>query len=125
MKEIQKLLNVSVSDYWQTHYMLDKISPKRSKNFGKTATDIIIINTIVPFLFIYGKHKKQEKFVERAIEFLEKTQGENNTIVNRFAALKFNVGSAYNTQSLLQLKNNYCSQKRCLHCGVGNSLLKK
>jgi hypothetical protein len=29
------------------------------------------------------------------------------------------------TQALLQLKNNYCNEKRCLDCAIGCNILKR
>jgi hypothetical protein len=34
------------------------------------------------------------------------------------------VDSAHSTQGLLQLKNEYCSAKKCLKCNIGNYLIK-
>jgi hypothetical protein len=33
--------------------------------------------------------------------------------------------NAYDTQALLELKNNYCAKKRCLHCAIGIKILKR
>ena len=32
--------------------------------------------------------------------------------------------NAFETQSLLQLKNEYCDKSKCLECGIGIQLLK-
>jgi hypothetical protein len=32
--------------------------------------------------------------------------------------------SAFETQALLQLKNEYCSKSRCLECNIGIELMK-
>ena len=32
--------------------------------------------------------------------------------------------NAFDSQALIELKNEYCSKKRCLECGVGNAVLK-
>jgi len=138
--DLKKLLNVDVSEYWNTHYVFDKISiPKPGKKakgeiepkekslkkcLGKDSVNCIIINTIVPFLFVYGKQRDDVKYVERALKFLDQTAGENNSIINKWKSLKLSVKTAYSTQALLQLKNEYCSHKKCLSCNIGNYLLK-
>jgi hypothetical protein len=123
-EELKKLMNVSVSDYWKTHYTFDKTSKSLSKQLGEESINSIIINTIVPFLFVYGKQKEDEKYVDRALHFLEQTEGEHNAIIKKWNALKFPVKTAYSTQALLQLKNEYCDSKKCLSCNIGNYLLK-
>ncbi len=119
-----KLMNVDVSDYWQTHYTFDRPSKSKTKHLGEDAVDNIIINTIVPFLFVYGKQKSEEKYVDRALQFLEQTAGEDNAIIKKWDRLKLPVKTAYSTQALLELKNEYCTHKRCLNCSIGNYLLK-
>lgn len=121
---LKKLLDVDVSEYWLTHYTFDKVSVSKKKHLGEEAVNNIIINTVVPFLFVYGKQKKEEMYVERALEFLENTAGESNAIIEKWKALKLPVKTAYSTQALLQLKNEYCNHKKCLSCSIGSYLLK-
>ena len=122
--ELKKLLNVDVSNYWQTHYVFDKSSTVKTKHLGEDSINNIIINTVVPFLFMYGKQKDEVKYVDRGLQFLEQTAGENNSIINKWETLGLSVKTAYSTQALLQLKNEYCNSKKCLNCSIGNYLLK-
>lgn len=124
LKQLHEQLNSSVSDYWKKHYIMEKPSRLRNKTLGKSAVDNLIINTIVPFLFVYGKFKKQEKYVDRALLFLEKTAPEKNQIIQQFNALGITSNNAFRTQALIQLKNKHCSTKGCLNCAIGNNLLK-
>jgi hypothetical protein len=123
-EDLKKLLDISVSEYWETHYMFDKKTPLKSKNLGADGINNIIINTVVPFLFVYGKQKGDEKYITRALNFLEHTEGENNSVISQWKKLKLPVDTSYSTQGLLQLKNEYCSQKKCLKCNIGNYLIK-
>jgi hypothetical protein len=122
--QLIQLLQTETSDYWQTHYRFDKITPKKKKKLGADTINTIIINTIVPFLFIYGKERSEEKFCDQALSFLEKLESEKNSIVSKWNSIGITVKNAYETQALLQLKNEYCSKKKCLQCGVGSALLK-
>lgn len=124
LSELKALLNVSVSDYWETHYIFDKAAVKKTKHLGDEAVNNIIINTVVPFLFVYGKQKANEVYVERSLQLLEDVSGEENSITGQWEKLKLPVKNAYSTQALIQLKNEYCSQKKCLSCNIGNYLLK-
>jgi len=123
VKQIVNLLETEASEYWVTHYRFDKPSPNRKKTLGKDAVNSILINTIIAFLFVYGKEKGEEKFCDRALSFLEKIETEKNSIVNKWKELGVNTKTAYESQALLQLKNEYCSRKRCLECSVGAKLL--
>lgn len=122
--DLKKMMNVSVSEYWESHFMLDRSSSKKPKHLGEESINNIIINTIVPFLFIYGKQKDDEKYILKALLFLEQTAGESNAIVRKWEELGVPVKTAHSTQALLQLKNEYCNHKKCLNCSIGNYLLK-
>lgn len=121
--QIKNLCNAETSKYWQTHYRFDKVSPMKNKKLGNTSMDTIIINTIVPFLFVYGKEKGEEKFCDKALAFLEKLEAENNSIISKWNSIGVPAKNSCETQALLQLKNEYCSKKRCLECSVGAKLL--
>ena len=124
LNDMKALFDITVSEYWETHYTFDKSSKMRSKRMGDEASNNIIMNTIVPFLFVYGKQKAEEEHIERALRLLEQLPGESNTIISNWKNLGINVNSAQNTQALLQLKNEYCQNKKCLNCNIGNYILK-
>lgn len=124
IKDLEKLFKVTLSAYWLTHYLFDKASKKRKKSLGKSMIHLLIINTIVPFLFLYGTHQSMEIYRTKAFRFLEALSAEKNNIINKWKALGLDPESAYQTQALLQLKNEYCDRKRCLECAIGNRILK-
>lgn len=123
VQDIQKLLNVEASEYWESHFTFDKPSPRSKKSLGRSSIDTIIINTIVPFLFVYGKKQGDERFCERAFSLLEQVEGESNSIVSKWKLLGMPVHDAWSTQALIQLKSEYCDKKRCLQCAIGAKLL--
>lgn len=125
IQDIESMLDVDCSGYWETHYVFGKPSPRRSKKIGKASVDIILINTVIPFLFVYGTIMKEERFRERAFRFLEQLDGEKNSIITKWKLSGMPVNTASNTQALLELKNNYCSAKLCLNCAIGNNILRK
>jgi len=123
-KYVSELLKVKTSDYWNNHYVFEKATTKKRKNLGTESINNIIINTVVPFIFMYGKYKKEESFIEKSLDFLNKIKAEKNTITTNWKNVGILAKSAYESQSLIQLKNEYCSQKKCLKCTIGNYLLK-
>lgn len=125
LKEIKKLLDVTANDYWHYHYLPDEPSSFKKKNLGKQMMENILINTVVPVLFAYGQYCNENKYKERAIAWLEEIAAEKNNITRMFATAGVAISSAFDSQSLIQLKNNYCNHKRCLECAVGNNILKR
>lgn len=122
--EIEHMFALKISNYWQDHYTFDKSSTTRRKSLGKTAIHLLIINTLAPFLFLYGKWRQEERFKDRALQLLEELPAEKNHIIDQWAALGMKISSAYQSQALLELKTNYCDQKACLKCAIGSTLLK-
>ena len=80
MKEAKKVLATSVTEYWETHYTFGSTSVKNEKHIS-FSLNLLIINTVVPILFAYGRHRGEEKYCDRAFDFLEELKAENNHIV--------------------------------------------
>ncbi len=123
IQEIYNVFDVKVSHYWETHYQFDKVSPKKRKNLSASFIDLLVINTLIPFRFAYNKSVGKET-EEELIDILRSIKPEKNAVTDKFRQFKAVVESAYDTQSLLQLKNEYCNNKKCLQCGIGLELLK-
>ncbi len=123
INDIYRHFEVSTSEYWINHYVFGKESEEREKFLGNDAIETIIINTVVPFLFVYGKARGNEAFCDRALEFLEKLNVEKNTIITNWKKCGVAASNAFYSQALIQLKNEYCTKKRCLHCQVGSKIL--
>jgi len=123
VKSIYELLNVSASLYWQNHYQFDKESPKKSKPLSKSFIDLLIINTIIPIQFAYS-NIMGESFSEDLIALLNEVSPEKNSIIEKFESFGISSKNAFDTQTLIQLKNEYCNQKACLRCAVGMELLR-
>lgn len=124
IKDIEALFDVNMSEYWQSHYVFDKASKHIKKSLGKKTIHLIIINTIVPFLFLYGKMRDDEAAIKKAMTFMEALPPEDNNIIREWKALGITPESAYHTQALIQLKNEYCTPKKCLQCAIGHAILK-
>ena len=121
---IYKTFEVAVSAYWQNHYQFDKESPKKLKKLSKSFVDLIVINTIIPLQFAFAKSQGKENS-EDLIQLLNEVTPEKNAIVDKFGSFGINPKNAFESQSLLQLKNEYCNKSRCLECAIGMELLKK
>jgi hypothetical protein len=124
LADVKKLLNVTANDYWHYHYTFNEPSSYKIKNLGAQMVNNIIINTIAPILFAYGHYHKQHQYKDKALKWLSELTGEKNTIITNFSSIQIKAKNAFDSQALLQLKNEYCNKKKCLECAVGNKLLK-
>lgn len=124
LENIYEVFAVSVSEYWQNHYQFDKESPKKKKLLSKSFVDLLVINTIIPLQFAYAKSQGKE-ISEDLIYLLKQVTPEKNAVLDKFISFGIQSKNAFETQSLLQLKNEYCNKSKCLECAIGIELLKK
>ncbi len=122
--ELKKLFRVKASEYWDVHYNFNK-SAKRTaaKELGESSANILIINVVIPILFVYGEKQNKDHLKNRALEFLEQLPAENNSIIKKWGELGIQAHSSFDSQALLQLKNYYCETKKCLNCHIGVKLV--
>lgn len=123
VEAIYEVFGVSVAEYWQTHYQFDKESPKKKKTLSKSFIDLIVLNTVIPLQFAYAKSQGKE-ISEHLITVLNEVEPEKNSIVDKFGSFGLKAKNAFETQALLQLKNEYCNKNKCLDCAIGMELLK-
>lgn len=125
LKELRNLLKGGTSEYWLTHYTFGTPSPSHPKTISQSSTDLLIINTVVPFLYAYGKHKSNDALCLRATQLLEELKPENNYIIRMWKECGLEASHAGDSQALIQLKKNYCDLKKCLYCRIGYEYFKK
>jgi len=123
LNALQNIFSVKTSDYWETHYQFGINAVKKTKTLGKEAINIILINTVIPLMFQYGCKTGNEKLKTRAVDLLTRMPAEKNAVTRRWIKSGINVESAFDSQALLQLYNNYCIKKQCLHCMIGNKII--
>jgi hypothetical protein len=121
---IQKCLEVTANDYWHYHYRFEELCAFHPKKTGDMIINNIIINTIIPILFAYGLYHKDETVKGKALRWLNELPSESNRINSMFVNLGMRATSAFDSQAMVELKNEYCDRKRCLECAVGAALLK-
>jgi hypothetical protein len=123
ISQLKYLFGVSASSYWDDHYVFGKKSKKVSKNTGTQATEIFLINAVVPLMFIYGRFHDNHDVCEKALAFLEEIDAETNSVTRDWESAGIEVKSAFYTQALLQLTDEYCKKRRCLECRIGCKLI--
>lgn len=125
VEKMENSLKTSVTPYWETHYTFGSSSEKNEKNLSPFSLNLLMINTAIPMLFAYGRHKSSDKLCDRAFDFLEQLKAENNFIVRMWKQCGLKVENAADSQALIQLKKEYCDKKDCLRCRIGYEYLKR
>lgn len=123
--ELRDLLQFGLSEYWRDHYHFGKESKRKINKPSVATIDKIIINSVIPILFIYGKQKGDDTIKENALRLLEELPAEKNRIIEQWKHNEIAVSNAFDSQALIHLYKNYCQPRVCLHCCIGNKLVKK
>ncbi|MDL2212350.1 DUF2851 family protein [Bacteroides sp. OttesenSCG-928-E20] len=124
VEAVKSIFKTQTSAYWEEHYNFSKTSPQKEKKLGQGSLNLIVINTIVPFLYAYGLYTGNEELCHRASTFLENLKAENNYITKRWDGTGIPVFTAADSQALIQLQKEYCDKKKCLYCRFGYEYLK-
>lgn len=114
-----------ISSYWQHHYQLGKqTARKQNRALSAEMLDLLAINFMVPLWYAYGQYMDDTSWQERCFDLLQEISAEKNHITQRFEFRQWTAHSAYDSQGMIGLYNNYCTKKRCLECKVGQNLLR-
>lgn len=118
-EDCHRLFATTTSQYWESHYSFGKESEKRTKTLQKGTLDLLMINSVAPLLFAYGRQHLEEERCERAVDFLEHIPAEQNYITRSWNHSGIHANHAADSQALIHLRNHYCLTKNCLHCRFG------
>lgn len=124
LKQAAQLMATQATPYWQDHYTFGCKTSHSNKRLSAASVNLILINTFVPMLYAYGRHRGNEQLCSRALEFLDSLKAESNHIVRQWAQCGLSVKTAGDSQALIQLKKQYCDRKDCLRCRIGYEYLK-
>ncbi len=125
LKALYDMLDATTSDYWSTHIIIGKQIEKRKLSLSKATKQLLIVNTVVPVLFTYANNRGDENLKEKLYDVMHNLPAENNRILRIWKECGLDVGTAADSQALIQLKRKYCDRSDCLRCQFGYEYLKE
>jgi hypothetical protein len=123
IRQLKDVFEVTASDYWNDHFVFGKKSRRYPKTTGSQASDIFLINAVIPSIFVYGRSRNLNEICEKAVSFLEEIAPEENSIMDEWKVVGIEAESAFYSQALIRLRNDYCKKRRCLDCRIGARLI--
>lgn len=120
-----KDVHITQSSYWVDHFDFGKKVKKPMSGLGVSSLENIVINTFVPVLTAYGKSRDDQKYVDRALQYLQILKPEQNRILKKWEAVGLLPLNAFDSQAMLELYNEYCLNKRCAACVIGSVIIGK
>ena len=121
--DLTGVFKCEASKYWNDHYVFGAESKGKPKKAGAQTEDIILINSVIPALYTYGKVGDAVYYTEKAVRFLENIKAEDNVIIKEWITAGVKPDSALISQALLQLRERYCRKRKCLECRIGFKLI--
>lgn len=123
VKNIQSLFMCETSTYWEYHYKFGKESPHKGKHIDEKTINTLIINAVIPIIYIYGEKHEDELLQEKCLKILEQIPSEQNNIIYKWKEIGQASLNAYQSQALLELKTQYCDLNKCLCCSICHHLM--
>jgi len=123
LEELREIFSCEASEYWDNHFIFGSYKKGKRKSTGSTINNVLLINTVIPLLFLYGKETGNNVYCIRAIDLLDIIEPEDNRITREWARAGIIACSALESQGLINLREKYCKNRLCLDCQYGSKLI--
>lgn len=117
---------IELDSYWQNHFRIGVVSNQSSTiKISKNMLNLLAINVILPFQFAMAWRDNDEEEQWKILNHFRSLEAEKNNVTKEWLSKGLKIKSAFDSQSLLALKKQYCIQKKCLFCKIGKTILNK
>lgn len=116
-------MEIPTSGYWNTRYRFGEETKARAKKLGQSQKAILIVNVLLPMGWLYQIAHGRENPFDWMEKILMKLPAEKNKHTRVFTDLGLANTRALQSQAMIQLHKQYCLQRRCLDCHLGQHLL--
>lgn len=125
LDDIKELFSVCASSYWDDKHRFGNSGKIKRKKIGDQTIDKILINAVIPIVFLYGIKTDDQRYKDKAMTLLNQIKPENNSILKNWKSIGLKSKTALDSQALLELKTNYCDKQKCLSCQIGHQIMKE
>ncbi len=123
--DVRRMFATGVEGYWRTHYTFGSESREGDKRLSAASLNVLAVNTAVPVLYAYGRHRSDEAMCRRALDIMGQLPPEDNAVVRQWRECGLEAQHAADTQALIQLSRRYCERRDCLRCRFGYEYLRR
>ncbi|MDX1445943.1 DUF2851 family protein [Lishizhenia sp.] len=124
LEVLRRKFNDNISAFWEYHYSFKSTTLKKHETqLSEKAQNIIFINAFALFFWFRGKQKGNDGDLQLAMDILLSLPPEENTILDKWQKRGVDMENAFDTQALLEQNQFFCSDRKCLHCKIGNFIL--
>jgi hypothetical protein len=122
---LYSFFDIELDEYWKTHFRLGNVTKLKSEKLSKSFIENLIINVVIPYTAALKLRVGLPIDISAVKHLLSELPAEKNRIIQNWKRVGTKVTSAYTSQGLIELKNEYCSQKKCLFCAIGKKVLEQ
>ena len=127
LDDLRRIFNKDMSGYWVNHFNFNMSAICGYLTLSDASIDSLIINVAVPMLYCYAENQatgdEAEAYRAKALEYLESIKPEKNFITTMFKNAGIGCKDAFTSQAMIQLRRNYCEQRKCIYCAFGHKVL--
>lgn len=125
IEELRNLLQVQPDGYWRYHLQFGSTETVGAPPLRNSRLDLLIINTVAPILYSYGKHRHDSTLCSKAEDCLYSLRKEDNGIIRRWVQNGMTINCAADSQAVMQLQKAYCDKNNCRNCAFAYAYLKE
>ena len=122
-EEARALFDINLRGYWARHFNFSPTTVPTGKALSHSSITVLLINVVAPILYAYGTYTGDSTRQEIAISLLQSLKPERNSIIDIYERAGLKATDAFTTQAMIQLRREYCQQRKCLFCRIGHKLL--
>jgi hypothetical protein len=118
---ISLFMEISVSDYWESHYDFSKKKKTEYNIIGTSRASDIITNVILPIMLLYARKFNKQDIITRITDYyLTERETSLNEITKAMKnQLSINLSTLDLHQGAIHLHNFYCIKGKCDDCYIG------
>lgn len=123
MREFEEIFKqIRTDPYWDTHYNFGTESKKEPKTISVDRIHLIFLNAVMPVRYLFDQENGNADS-ETLFDMVRQIKPEQNSVIESYRRTGAEIGNALESQAYLELKKNFCDQKKCLHCRIGNKIM--
>lgn len=122
-EDARSIFMTANTGYWASRYNFGPSSGHNIAPLSASSANIVLINAVCPLLYAYGAAHNDTALMDRAVALLQHLPPEHNSIVGLFSDAGIKAADAFTSQALIQLRREYCEQRKCLYCRIGHRML--
>ena len=129
-RNLSQLLSPVKDSYWSGHYNFGKASKSQSNLIGKERINDIIVNVIIPVVYLYAAVFEKRTVQKNVMEFYNSLKfNQSNSVLDVIEnqvlkERKIKINTPAFEQAAIQLYNFYCVRERCSKCKIGEQAFK-